>query len=892
MLRPRVPRAFRLAVRRSEWTRADVDSELNLHVELRIEQLVALGWTRADAELEARRRFGPSWNDTVRDLHHSGHAREERLAMRERLDSLWQDARFALRALGRAPRFVAAAVLTLALGLGTTTVIYSLVDHVVIRSLPYADPGRLVIVREVVGGMAKVYPSMPANASHFLEWRRACTACAGLAAVKRAQVTLAAGGDPQRLGAARVTANLFGLLGVQPALGRAFQPEEDQHGRDRVVVLSDAFWRAQFGADPSIIGRTIMLNDEPVEVVGVMPQGFTLPVGNALGSLVSLPMQLDIYRPLGLSEREATTTGEYDYAVIARLKPGATAEQARSQLDVVETQFAAKEGPNETLGASVVPLHVQIVGGAGRPLLLLLVAVGAVLLIVCVNLTNLSLARNLTRQQESAIRVALGAGRRRIARLALAESLAVAIAGGILGLLLAHWGLRALIALAPATLPRVSEVTLDGRVFAAAALLTALVGVVVGALPAFRAAQTDPGDALKTGGRTATSGRTASRRRAVFIGAQVAFTTVLLVGAGLFLASFLRVLRVDRGFDTEHVLAVDIALPRSGYPTDERMIQFYDRAVAEVATVPGVAGVAVASALPLEGETWVNGISRPDAPDEHVSANYRFVSPGYFAVAGTALRSGHAFTESDRGRHLVVVSERVARALWPSVSPIGKQLTIGWQKVAEVVGVAADVRTTTLEQEGSFVLYVPVWENPQSQAAIVVRTPGDPSSVATAVRSALRRVDPLVPVPKIRTMAQVVSTNVAARRFQLVLLGLFALMALVTASIGIYGVISQSLAGRTKEIGVRMALGARPTDVHRLVLREGLTPVAIGLAAGIAAALVGGRAVQSLLFDVEPRDPVTLLGVCIVLGIVAVVACAIPARRATTMELATMLHPE
>jgi predicted permease len=891
-LRPRVPRAFRLAVRRKEWTRADVDAELRLHVDLRVEQLVARGWDRADAEAEARRRFGSSWDETVRNLHRSGRAREERLAMRERLDSLWYDFRFALRGLRRAPRFAAAAVLTLALGLGTTTVIYSLVDHVVLRSLPYDDPGRLVIVREVVGAMSKIYPTLPANASHFLEWRRACAACEGLAAVKRDKATLSAGGDPQRLGAARVSANLFTLLGVRPALGRTFQEEEDQPGRDRVVVLSDAFWRRQFGADPSIVGRTIVLDDDRVEVIGVMPPRFTLPTGDALGGLVSLPAQLDLYRPLALTKRQATTQGEFDYAVIARLRPGATMEQARSQLDAVEARMAERDEPGTTLDASLVPMHVQIVGNAGRPLLLLLAAVGAVLLIVCVNLTNLSLARNVGRQHESAIRVALGAGRRRIARLALAESLAVAVAGGALGLLLAHWGLRALIALAPATLPRVAEVRLDARVFVAAALLTALVGVVVGALPAMRAAQTDPGEALKAGGRTATGGRTAARRRALFIGAQVAFTTVLLVGAGLFLTSFLRVMRVDRGFDTEHVLAVDVALPYSAYSSTERVMQFYDRAIAEVAAVPGVTGVAVASALPLEGEIWVDDISRPEAPHERVSANYRFVSPGYFAVVGTALRGGHALVDADRGRHLVVVSERVARALWPGQSPIGNSLTIGSQKVAEVVGVAADVRTTTLEQEGSFVVYLPTWENPQMQAAIVVRTPGDPGGIATAVRSALRRTDPLVPVPKIRTMAQVVSTTVAARRFQLVLLGSFALMALVTASVGIYGVISQSLASRTKEIGVRMALGARPSDVHRLVLREGLTPVALGLAAGIVGSLLGGRAIESLLFDVQSRDPLTLLSVCAVLGLVAVVACAVPARRATTVELATMLHPE
>jgi predicted permease len=892
MLPPRIRRVFRLAIRRASWTEADIDEELDLHVELRIAQLVASGLSRPDAELEARRRFGPSWDDAVRNLHRSGHVREERLAMRERLDSLWLDVRYAARVLGRAPRFAVTAIITLALGLGTTTLIYSLVDHVVLRPLPFAEPERLVVVREVVGELIETYPTMPANASHFLEWRRGCGACEGMAAVKRSRVTLTTSDGPQQLGAARVSANLFDLLGVRPAIGRTFRSEEEQTGRDAVVMLSDAFWRRQFGADRAIVGRTILLGAGAAEVIGVMPEGFSLPTGDALGPLVGLPALLDVYRPLALTQHEATSSGEYDYAVIARIRDGASAEQARAQLDAIASGLAEKEGPAAKLRTQLVPLHTQVVGGAGRPLMLLLAAVAAVLLIVCVNLTNLSLARNVARQHESAIRVALGAGRERLARLALAESLLVAIAGGLLGLLFARWGLKGLIALAPATLPRVAEVQLDTRVFVAATALTALVGVVVGALPAVRAAGVDPADALKAGGRTATGGRRAARRRALFIGAQVAFTTVLLVGTGLFLTSFVRVLRVDRGFDTERVLAADVALPFASYPTREKVLQFYDRAIGEVAGEHGVSGAAIASALPLEGETWVNDVLRPEMPDRRVTANYRFVSPDYFAVMGTPLRAGHAFGESDRTRPVVVVSQQLARALWPGESAVGKRLTVGWEKVAEVVGVVADVRTKTLEQETSFLVYLPTWADPQWQAAVVVRTSGDPSRAAEAVRAALRRADPLVPVPKIRTMSQVVSTTVAARRFQLVLFSLFAVMALITASVGIYGVLSQSLASRTREIGLRMALGARPSDVHRLVMREGLVPVVIGLSIGIVGSVLGGRAVESLLFEVRPADPLTLVGVCAVLGIVAVIACVIPARRATAVDLATMLQPE
>lgn len=896
MLRPRVRRAFRLAVRRPAWTAADVDAELRMHVELRTEQLVARGWAPADAEAEARRRFGPSWDEAVQHLHRSGHAREKRLAMRERFDAFWHDLRYALRGLRRAPRFAAAAVLTLALGLGATTVIFSLVDHVVLRPLAYADPDRLLVVREEVGALRKVYPTMPANASHFLEWRRACTACEGLAAIKRASLTLTSpGGDPERLGAARVSATLFPLLGVRPALGRGFREDEDGQDNPHVVVLSDGFWRRQFGADPSVVGRAITLNDAPYTVVGVMPAGFALPTGDALGTLAGLPHDLDVYAPLALGPHERTAQGEFDYVVLARLRRGATADQARAQLDAVEARFAEREGAGATYHAVVVPIQTQVVGDASRPLLLLFAAVGAVLLIVCVNLANLSLARNAARQRESAVRVALGAGRGRLARLALAESVAVALAGGLLGLVLAHWGLRVLVAAAPATLPRVGEVTLDGRVFVAAALVTGVVGLLVGAVPAVRMSCADPGEALKAGGRTTTGGRAAARRRALFIAAQVAFSTILLVGAGLFLRSFVRVLQVDRGFATEHVLALDVALPRAAYPSNERRGQFYDRALAEVAGVPGVTATAVASALPLEGETFVDAVTRAEdvgAGGEPPQANLRFVSPGYFAAVGTALRRGRTFAQGDRTRPVVIVSERAARALWPGADPLGRRVHAGGDGAAEVVDVAADVRTSTLEQEGSLVVYMPLWEYPPSQSTVIARTAADPGAAAAAVRAALRRVDPSVAVPKVRTMAQVVSAATAARRFQLGLLALFAVMALVTASVGIYGVIAQSLADRSGEIGTRLALGARTADVYRLVLREGLAPVALGLAVGVAGALAAGRVIQSLLFEVRPGDPLTIVGVGALLGAVAVVAHAIPARRAAASDPAGVLRLE
>jgi putative ABC transport system permease protein len=896
-LPPRVRGAFRLAVRRPAWTDADVDDELRFHLEMRVEQLVARGWTREEAEVEARRRFGPSWDEAVRHLHESGRAREERLAMRERLDAVWQDLRYAVRTLRRAPRFALAAVLSLALGLGATTVIFSLVDHVVLRPLPYADPGRLVVVREAIAELRAVYPTMPANASHFLAFRRACTACEGVAAIKRSAVTLTGRGDPQRVGAARVSANLFAVLGVAPALGRGFREEEDRPGAARVVVLSDAFWRRQFGGDPSVVGRTVTLNDAPFEVVGVLPPRVGLPGGDALGALIGLPREVDVYRPLALTPREETTPGEFDYAVIARVRPGVTPAQLEGQLGGLLAGVLERAGATPgSVRPVVVPMQEQVVGGAGRPLLVLLAAVAAVLLIVCVNLANLTLVRAGGRERESAVRVAMGAGRGRIARLALAESAVLALAGCAVALLLARWGLDALVALAPATLPRIAEVRLDGRVFAAAALLATVVGLGVGALPALRAGRIQPGETLKAGTRTVKGGRTAARRRSLFITAQVAFSTVLLVAAGLLLTSFVRVLRVDRGFETAGVLALDVVLPVASYDTDARRLQYFEQVQAALAGVGGVRSSAVASALPLEGETWVDGIARADAAGEggeRPTANLRFVSPDYFATVGTPVRRGQSFSSTDRGRRTVVVSERVARTLWPGQDPVGQRILAGNSDTAAVVvGVASDVRTSRLEEEGSLVVYLPVWEYPPAQASLVVRTAGDPSAATADVRAALRRVDPTVPVARVRTMSDVVAAATAARRFQLGLLALFAVMALVTAATGIYGVIAQSLASRAGEMGVRLALGARPADVRRLVLREGLTPTALGLVAGVVAAVALGRGLQSLLFEVRPGDPTTLAVVAVVLGAVAVAACAIPARRAAATGVAAMLRQE
>lgn len=898
-LPPRVRRAFRLAVRRPARTAGEVDEELAFHVEQRVAQLVARGWSARDAEAEARRRFGMPWDDVVRQLHHEGHHREERLAMRERLGSLLYDVRHALRALARDRRYTLGVVLTLALGLGAATTIVSLVDQVLVRPLPYAAPERLVVVRGVVREMRDAYPSIAVNAFAYRALREGCTRCAGMAALKRSHATLQGDGDPQRLGAARVTANLFDVLGVKPLLGRDFTEAEDDARGAGVVLVSHRFWVRQLGADPSAVGRTIRLSDFPQQVVGVLPPEGEIPGGDALGAMVGLPAQVDVFFPFVPTETELNPTGMYDLAVVARLAPGATLEAARAELDGIVAGLGPAPGPGEppAVQALVLPLHEVIVGDAGRPLLLLLAAVATVLLIVCSNLSGLALVRDAGRRREAAVRVALGASRGRLTRLALAESLALSLAGGALGLLLAWWGLRVLVAMAPATLPRVADVGLDGRAFAIAAAIAALVGVAIGVLPALRRGAAAPGEALRASSRSTTGGRAAARRRAAFIGGQVALGTVLLVAAGLFVASLVRVLGVDRGFDTERVLALDVTLPYSRYDSARKVADFNDRALRELAAVPGARSVALTNGLPLEGETWVDGIAREeDARDEsrRVSANIRFVSPGYLATAGTRLERGRDLARTDEGAaRVVVVSARAARALWPGEDPIGKRMDAGpGDALAEVVGVAADVHARELEDDATVVVYLPAWESPQWSTTFVLRAAGDPAALAPAARAALRRVDAAVPVPRIRTSAEILSAATAARRFQVALLAVLALMAFVTASVGIYGVISQSLAGRAGEIGVRMALGAEPRDVQRLVLREGMLPVLGGLLVGSGCAIALGTAIASQLFEVSPADPATLATVAALLGGVGVVACLVPARRAARRGLLDLLRFE
>lgn len=856
----------------------EIDREIAFHVDMETANNIRAGLPPDEARRRAhiafggRQRFREEARDEVRSRG---------------LEDLIQDVRHAVRTFRRTPAFTATVILTLALGVGATTVIFSVADNVVLRSLPYRNADRLVGIQVLSDRLKNVTPTWVPNAAHYLAWKNACTVCEGIAAVRPNQLTLSGAGDPTVISIYRVSDNLFSMLGAHAEVGRLLAPGDDRPGNEQLVVISDELWRQQFGARSDIVGRAITIGDAQWTVLGVIAPDFRMFRGAELGPFLRLPSRGDAYVPLALNARERTTPGEHDYGVIALLKPGATPATLRAQLDAISAANAVALRDNPPSRTAITPLQTQVVGSAGRPLLLLLAAVAAMLLIMCVNLATLFLARSAARRRESAVRVALGAGQGRLMRQALAETVTVSLIGGLAGIVLSRWGVSALVALAPADLPRIDEVHVDARVLAVGLIVSILAGLSFGFVPALRFGRTTPGDVLKESSRGATESRQGARARSWLIASQVGLSAVLLVVAGLFLKSFVRVLHADRGFSAERVLALDVTLPRGAYPTIAQRNQYYSEVMQRVSTLPGVTAAALTSALPLEGEGWIDGLAPESGANggwgKEVDANFRFISPNFFDVLGVTLRKGRTFLDGDRGQHVVILSENAARQLWPNENAIGKYVHAGNDSLSIVVGVAADVRTTGIEHDASLTVYHPYWYRGYAPT-LLVRTNGDPAALTTSVRTALRQFAPSVPISHIRTIDQVVSTVVAQRRFELVLIGLFAVTALVTASIGIYGIISHSLSRRANEIGIRIALGARAVDVHALVLREVLVSVGLGLVAGMLVSRALASMVAGLLFEVRPTDAGTLAAVALVLAVVAAVACWIPTRRATRID--------
>ena len=798
---------------------------------------------------------------------------------------LTQDLRYAARMLMRTPAFTAIAVLALALGIGANTAIFSVVNTVLLQPLPFKNPNQLVIIWENAThlGFPKNTPS-PAN---FIDWRQQSTLFTGMAAMAQKNFNLTGVGEPERLDGRRVSANLFDLLGVQPRLGRAFLPEEDTPGT-HVVILSEGLWQRRFGSDPGIVGQSLNLNGESYSVVGVMPPGIELP------GFANWKDQLWV--PIAFPSEEAQSRGNHYLEVIARMKPGVDLKQARAEMETIAARLA-QQYPEENLRISSVvnPLHEEVVGDIRPALLVLLGAVGFVLLIACANVANLLLARAAVRQKEIALRLALGASRSRLTRQFLTESVLLALLGAVVGLILAFGGLQVLNALIPDTISNAQSISIDAKVLVFTALVAVVTGLIFGLAPATQASNFSLNETLKEGGRDAGGGSKGVRLRGLLVIAEVAVSFVLLIGAGLLINSFLHLRNLDPGFRADHLLTAKIDLPELKYADTEHRVSFFDEVLRRVTSLPGVQSAAVAGNLPLtyNGDSMYIGVEGiPDPPpDQQRDVIYRAIGPGYFDTMGIPLVSGRDFNDRDTVDTTlgVIVSEKMAKHFWPGQNPIGKRLKSGsttsdspWR---EVIGVAKDVRQNDFIADPKLQMYMSYRQLKfLVPNALVVRTNVDPMSLAIPLRNAIWAVDKDQPVSNIDTMEHIVAGAVARQRFSTMLLGVFATVALVLAAVGIYGVMSYSVAQRTREIGIRMALGAQRSDVLKMTVSDGLKLVGLGVVLGLLAAFVLTRVMASLLFGVSTTDPTTFLSISVILVAVAACASYVPALRATKVD--------
>jgi predicted permease len=807
------------------------------------------------------------------------------------------DLRFAGRMLRKDLGFHAVAITTLALGIGANTAIFSVVDGVILRPLAYRESDRLVVVHEVVPRFANLAPLIPVNAVHFLEWRKTARSFSEMALIGGSTFNLTGAGEPERIPSARVSPSLFPMLGIQALLGRTFLNDEDQAGRDRVVVLNENLWRRRFAADPNIIGRKIVLDGNPYEVIGVLPASFHFPKMNQLFAMTLAGDQPQIWKPFGLRDEEKGDMGDFNYVCIARLGPGVTSSQALSELNVIQANYAGRLAEKVELRAVLVPLQEQITGRARTGLTLILAAVGAVLLICCVNIANLLLARAATRRREIAIRSAIGASSGRLVRLMLVESLTLSALGGIAGVLLAYSAIPVILAFAPVDLPRVDEIHLDARILLFTMGISILAGLLFGFLPAWRFAHADPQEAMRSGARGATAGRASGRLRSLLVTLEVGLSAISLIAGGLLLHSFYKLLDVGRGFDTTRIITVTVSLPNTRYPDREKRAAFMQSLLDHVKALPGVVSAGVSNILPLGGEGANNLVIAEGSKlplMERPLADMRQVNPDYFETLGIPLRAGRFFSEQDRSRTVGLVSALTAERLWPGQNPVGRRFRLGGDQspLIEVVGITGDVHGVSLSKTPSLTVYLPYWQRNYGPLSLAVKTAAAPSAAASAIRTAVRAVDPELPVPAFRTMDEIVAQSVADRRFQMTLVLLFGLTALLLAGLGIYSVVSYSVAQRTNEMGIRMALGASLAGIRSLVLRQSLPPVALGLAAGVLASLGLGRLLSSLLFGVGAGDPLTIGAVVVLLVAVAIAAAYLPARRATRVDPITALRYE
>jgi len=815
------------------------------------------------------------------------------------MGNFWQDVRYGFRTLSKSPLFTLVALTALALGIGANTAIFSVVNAVLLRDLPYRDSGQVMIVWEQ--NRAREGRNNVASLANFLDWQQQANSFQEMSAFYDAAFNLTGEGNPEEIPAQVTGGNLLTMLGTEAALGRVYTKEEAEPGRNDVVVISHGLWQRRFGGAADIVGKKISLNGQNVTVLGVMPQGFKwfMKEGSRTGKAAEL------WSPTNFASiLNGPTQGRGRFITVAgRLKPGVTPEQAQAEMTTIAARLEQQHPRfNTNMGVKVVPVREQLAGDIKTALYVLLGAVGFVLLIACANVANLMLARAASRQSEFSIRTALGAGRGRMVRQLLTESVLLSILGGALGLIIALWGVDALVALSPPNLLGTEKIGLSLPVLAFTFLISLLTGVVFGLAPALEATRMNLNESLKETGKSNMSSRRSRRLSSAFVVAQVALALVLLIGSTLMIKSFLRLQAVDPGFKTENLLTLRVTVPESKYPEDAQVVAFHRQALERLKSLPDVRSVGAVSALPFGGNLgartsfWIEGRPAPP-PGQELSTDVRVTDENYFQTIGIPVLSGRGFTEQEakEDRRTIIINESMARQHFPGQNPLGQYLRVQMMpdpQPMEIVGVVADAKYKTLEGPPHPMVY---WAHPQlvyNEMTYVMRTNGDPMNLAAAARREIQAIDKDQPIADVRTMKSWIDELTARSRFGTLLLGIFAGLALVLAAIGIYGVMSYSVTQRTHELGIRIALGAQTRDVLKLILGRGFALTLAGIGLGLIAAFALTRVMSSLLFGVSATDPATFGGLSLLLTAVALAACYIPTRRAMKVDPMVALRNE
>ncbi len=863
------------AIFRREALDRDLEQEVAFHLSMREEKNRQLGIPGDEARYAARRGFGnlTLMKERTRDMWRF-----------VSVESIWQDVRFAVRSLRKNPVFTIVAVLTLALGIGANTAIFSVVNGVLLRPLPYLHPQRLVFLSE----SSPQVPDMSISMEDFNDWRNTNTVFENMVAYQADSATLTGHGDPLQLQVRRVTASLFATLGVQPILGRPISPDDDRVGALPVLMLSDTLWSTQFGRDPRVLGQQLTLDGESFTIIGVLPSSRFHPSWRQFDVFVPLWRLEDQY---GGAARRGEHPGIYAYAL---LKPGVTVEQAQTQLSSIAARTATQfPKSNLGIGATVQPLLGAVVGDVRPSLLVLMGAVGFVLLIGCANVANLLLARATERRREIAIRKALGAGSWRLGRQLLTETTLLSLLGGTVGLVVAAWVTRGLAGIAAGAVPRIEEVSLDISVLAFTLVLSVLTGIFFGLVPLFQASHADINHTLKENTPGSGTARTGRRLRDILVVGELAVSLVLLVAAGLTLESLFYVLRSAPGFNPDGVLTARFAMPQKNYPTDEQRRLFVAALDSKLAAIPGVQSAGFKNPLfgGWQNSFMVEGLPRPES-GQFPHAEFSRVSPGALPAMGVNLLRGRLFLTSDNenSSNVCIVDDSLAQKYWPGQDPVGKHLFLDEPKPGQqpvpttIVGVIRQIKNYGVDHPVIAEIFVPFAQRPGSGGVLVVRSSLDPASLASSVRSAVESLDPSLPIFSVRTLSSFVSENVAPRRLSVLLLSLFAGLAIVLAAVGVYGVMSCNVTQRNHELAIRLALGAAPDDILRLVLSHGARLIFVGLALGVLAAFALTRVLSSMLFGVSAGDPATFAGVVVFNALVALLAILLPARRATRVD--------